>query len=154
MLEPGLHIGDGVVGGDVVQGHGPLGLAAQDLEPPVVGALDLHALGLGAVDDERLPMAAGLVQGRSRLLHQDREPADQRRQALAGDGRDPLAVPVHVGIGHVGLGTHRDARPLRQLGPVPAQLLQEHSLLLVGRPPVRGSQVDHHDQGPGPLDVA
>ena len=88
---------------------------------------------------------------------------DERAEPVAGDGRDDeagLAVGHEaelVGVGRagdVGLRADDEPRPLEQLGPVGAELVEQDPLLLGGRGAVERGEVDEQAQHPGPLDVA
>ena len=95
--------------------------------------------------------AGGGRRPRPRLRRQPGQHAEERRQPGTGDGRQPRALPcLHC---HVRLRADDDPGPHQQLGPVPAELLEEDPLLVSRRPPVGGGKVHQHGQHPCPLDV-
>ena len=95
----------------------------------------------------------------ARREHQRREPAGELPQPLSGDGGDAGAVEPHalvVGSDEVGARPDEQPGPFEQVGLVPAQLGQQHPLLLRRSDAARGGpcEVDQHAQDAGPLDMA
>ena len=116
--------------------------------PPgaVVVAHDREALLRRAVAPRtapaRAPPRAGLVDERA-------EPAEELVEPLVGDGGDAAGRRTLVG-GDVGLAADDEARPVEQLGPVAAQLVEQDRSCSCGRAPVDGREVEQHARAPGP----
>src|SRR5439155_15395724 len=147
-LKPVADVLLGVGRGDVGEGDGPLCRSADDTEVAARLALDPEAFWQWLVDHERL----GHRLGGPRLRDQLYEAADQRTYAVAGDGRDPVALPRQGG--DISLRANCDARPLEELGLVPLQLVEQHPVLLGGVDLLHVGEVDEHEQSAGPFDVA
>ena len=101
----------------------------------------------------------GFGLGGARLADQRAQPAEQHVEALAGDRRDRERVAIARGRlelegGDVGLGPHDEPGPLEQLGPVAAELVEQHPRLLLGRAAVDRREVEQEHEHPGALDVA
>ena len=79
---------------------------------------------------------------------------DQLAHALAGDGGDPVAVEVDVGLGEVGARPDDQPGPVEQVGLVLPQLVEEDPLLLGGRVGREGREVEQEHEHPRPLHVA
>src|SRR5438309_6119971 len=88
-LQAMTHVVLGVGCGDVRQGNRPLRGTADDAKVASRVALDAEALRERLVEHER----AGNRYGGPGLLHPRGQLTDERAHALAGDGRDPLALP-------------------------------------------------------------
>src|SRR5439155_14388229 len=150
-LQPLVHVGERLRVGQVGHRDGPLGLSAVDPEGAVVAPLDAHALLLGPVHDERLRRGQHGPCIRDETGH----PIQQLVDTSAGHRRDG-EVEVGVGLGgDVGLGADRQARPLHEVGLVPAELREQHALLLRRRRSAdRGrAEVEQQAQGASALDV-
>src|SRR5947207_10437411 len=86
-----LDVVEGLGVGQVAHGHRPLGGPTTNDEPSVVGPLDVDALGLGAVDHDRLERCLG----GPGLLHQLAQSGDEGPEPGAGHRRDPRCrLPV------------------------------------------------------------
>ena len=81
------------------------------------------------------------------------ESPDQLGDALAGHRRDGGAVEVVAG-GHVGAAADHQAGPVQQIGPIVGQLAKQDLELGHGSNAVVGSQIQQHEQGAGPFDMA
>ena len=73
-------------------------------------------------------------------------------EPVVGDGRD--AHPVEGAGGDVRLAPDDESRALEQLGLVPAELLEEHALLLLRASPLDAREVEEQDEHARALDVA
>ena len=156
VAQPVLHVLHRLEVGEVGHGHDALGVAPGDPPRAVVVAHAreplLHRAAARRSGSGSGSAAAGLADQRA-------EPTEELVEALAGDGGELDAVRFGERVaeleeGDVGLGADDEARPVEQLGPVAAQLVEQDPRLLLGRPLVDRREVEQQDQHPGPLDVA